>query len=69
MDEILTRVQALGQAVLGAAFLYFASQLFHGPKDLAKLAKTTFQNVLVRVLTAIIGFVAVGALIVIWTGV
>jgi hypothetical protein len=69
VDQILERATALANMVIGAAFLYLCSQLFHAPKDLSKVARNTFQKTLVRVIGSLLGVVALGAIIVIWTGV
>lgn len=69
MDELALRLAALGKMVMGAFFLYLCSQMFHAPKDLGKHAKTTFQKVLVRVVASFLGLVALGAVMVVLTGV
>ena len=69
VDEIALRLAALGKMVMGAFFLYLCSQLFHAPKDLKRAAKTPFHHVIARVAAALMGLLALGAVMVIWTGV
>lgn len=69
MDEIVLRLAALGKMVMGSLFLYLCSQMFHAPNDLKRAAKTPFQKVLARVMAAFMGLLALGAVMVIWTGV
>ncbi len=69
MEDLYAGLQNLGKMILGAFFLYLCTQMFHAPKDLGKVAKTTFQKVLVRVIVSFLGLVAIGSVIVIWTGV
>lgn len=69
MIDIAARLTAIGNMVIGAMFLYLCSQLFHAPGDLKKVAKTTFQHVIVRVVVSFLGALALGAIMVIWTGV
>jgi len=66
---LLLRLSALGKMVMSALFLYLCSQMFHAPKDLQKVAKTTFQKVLVRIIISFISVLSLGAIMIIWVGV
>lgn len=69
MDELAMRLTAVGNMVIGALFLYLCTQLFHAPADLKKAAKTPFHHVLIKVIISLLGAFALGAIMVIWTGV
>lgn len=69
MIDYAARLTAMGNMVIGAMFLYLCSQLFHAPADLKKAAKTPFHRVLIKVVASFLGVLALGAIMVIWTGV
>lgn len=70
MDDLyLLRLAEMGKMVIGAAFLYLCSQLFHAPNDLKAAAKKPWHHVVARVVGAFMGVLALGSVMVIWTGV
>jgi len=69
MDEIVLTLKGLANVAIFAFFTLLFQKMFYAIKDMRKLAKKSWQGALTELLAALLGFIGVGAVIVLITGV
>ena len=69
MDDLLASLQVLGQAIMFSFFLFLFGRLFYALSSMRKLAEKKWQKGFTEFLTALMGIIGIGAIMVLWTGV
>lgn len=69
MNDYAESIKALGQAILFSFFLFLFGRMFYAVSSMRGLAKKTWQKALTEFITAFLGILGVGAIMIIWTGV
>lgn len=69
MEDLSISLQSLGQAILYSFFLFLFGRLFYSINSMRGLAKKTWQKALTELITALVGIIGIGAVMVIWVGI
>lgn len=69
MEEIFENFQAIGQAVILSFLLFLFGRMLHALQSMRKLAVRTWQKAMTEFITALLGFIGIAAVIMVWTGV